>query len=791
MSTKTITFIAAICCLSTFAGARSLTIGNGAFSSTIEFSNHSFVSCSISAEGEEITSAQTLPLFEFCVNGQLYTSADKVWTYTGKKSESLCNGGTVVTFNFKGRGALKGLRLAWDREYFPQDAFVRERMRLRCTNGKLALTNVEDKNHFIFPRYTFDSAEEVQGKELRIGKFLRARENPCNHMFHPDSLFFTVSAEPFRAKGPFVILKNGSHKFVSSYEHASQDDCAFQELIRKGIRKGLVEEDVVLGKVNLLEDDGLWFIVTSAAKENGRLVLENDIVRGGYLNGEPLPSKEWYETVWSTLSVLPSDGDENKAIGDYLYNKITENKKSREVDFYYNTWGLQNVVPRSERYEVMNYSRMREEILYAHECGVTTFVFDDGWHETFGHWVDNPTRFPDGIKPLISLLDSLGMRAGVWLSLPGAGPQTERTKEHPEWIVLDREGNPIKGQWQNPVYDIVSDYYDCLLSDLKALCDEGFRFFKWDAINSSCSTLSGLRHGDDRYTEMERLDRYHYLMPFYVTKLMRELREYCPDTVVEIDLTEPVANMIGLQILQEGKYYFLNGPVPTGQGNCRFRTNAMRRTINEYGDFMPQEIFTYAVVPDDSAEKNLMEYNMATAATAGHGIWWDLSLLSSEERQKCAELMRPAKLVWPYLAGNLVEHEGKIGDSPEIYVQRNQETGYALLTAFTAEPVERDFTIKLDTDKVLGVLKHAYKIGQEGVSLHISMGPDKDYDSAFVIGGASNAKVLESDGKLSSVEIKDNCLFVTAETESNITVLVGGKQESATLQAGETRNWKL
>ena len=732
-----------------------------------------------------LTAEAQAPLFELRIDGRMVLSSDPVWDYEGQTSRVLENGGTVVTYRFRGRGTLKGLHLAWDRECFPEDAFVRERLRLQ-SDGKTVhrLTNLDGACHLVFPRYSFVSEGPVRAKELRIGTFRRKRAFPEHYMFHPDSTLFDLDAGEREVKGPFLFLSAPGYRLVTSYEHASQDKTfakAGKTLV--SATDGNDGSQGVEGDVPALTDDDFWFIGTFASLSDGRLTLGDRIRHGGYLDGEEIPSEGWYETVWSTLSILPPDGDADAAIADYLLDKITENAVSREADFYYNTWGMQRA--SSDRYAVMTEERLREEIRYAHECGVGTFVIDDGWHETFGQWVCNPTRIPSGLRALTAYMDSLGIRPGIWLSLPGAGPATERTLAHPEWIVRDASGQPILAQWKNPVYDIVGPYYECLLADLKALCDEGFRFFKWDAMNTFSSTLPGLGHGDASYSPRERADRYNYLLPFYVTSLMRELREYCPGVVVEIDLTEPERCLVGLQVLQEGKYYFINNGASKYNDYSRYRTRSVRSVINRYAAFMPQELFTYAVYPHDEAGAQL--YNVTTALTAGHGIWGDLSLMTPGQRAVVKGLFGKASLVLPHLRGSRVEVSGPIDATPEIYVQRRFETGWALVTAFGTD-ASVPYTVGVRTSEVLGVLGHPYRLSPDGVDLTFSFSGPDDCAAAFVLGGKGNApQVYSSTGCLEAIEPAGSGLRITAATDSEVSVgMPDGRLVTRSLSAGET-----
>ena len=772
--------------------SRRLEVANDEFSSSLildgcRISGAGFVDL---RTGDTLTPVAQKPLFEFCIDGKIVTSSDPFWRYKRTDVRELNNGGSVFSYTFTGRGPMSGLTFVWEREIFGKDAFLRERMLLKSSKDH-RFTNLAGANHFVFPRYSFIADGDVDARELRIATFRPSRSFPDHHMFHPDSVDFSIGNEEVQVKGPFLTLDVGSYKLLTSYEHASQDNSWMKPMERK---EALGDNDAsqgVEGDLVHVGDNDLWFVATIAALDGGSLNVGQSIRRGGYLDGERIPSDSWYETVWSTISILPDGSDVNVAIGDYLFNKITENKESRVADFYYNTWGMQRNQRKDSLYLVMNEQRLREEIMYAHECGVNTFVFDDGWAETFGHWVDNPVRLPGGLKPLVALLDSLGMRTGAWLSLAGAGKETERTKEHPEWLVRDKKGKPIAGQWKNPVYDLVGDVHNAILADLKALTDEGVRFFKWDSINTFSSSLCGQGHGDESNPVKERIDRYNYLLPFVVTQMMRELREYCPDVVIEIDLTEPERALMGLQILQEGKYYFINNGASRYNDYSAYRTRSVRSTINEYADFIPQELFTYAYYPHDMEPDLALEYNATSALSAGHGIWGNLALMTPEQRKRVKSLFDKAMLVLPEVSGRLVERNGRIDDSPEIYLQRNPKSGYALLTVFGPEPLKQNVDVEVAPEQVLGVLGSPFSIGGNGVSIPLAMAGTPACASAFIIGNAGGgARVLSSTGKLESVSCTGGVLTVEAASASDICVRkADGKVQDVHLEAGERRSF--
>ena len=259
--------------------------------------------------------------------------------------------------------------------------------------------------------------------------------------------------------------------------------------------------------------------------------------------------------------------------------------------------------------------------------------------------------------------------------------------------------------------------------------------------------------------------------------------------MVELDLTEPERCLVGLQVLQEGKYYFINNGASKYNDYSSYRTRSVRTVINHYASFLPQELSTYAVYPHDLASREL--YNVTTALTAGHGIWGDLSLMTPSQRAVVRGLFSKADRVLPFIRGRRVEVSGEVGDAPEIYVQRNPAKGYALVTAFSPVPLTQPLTVGVNASEVLGVLGHPFRISPEGVELKLSFVKEEDCASAFVLGGkGAGPQVYASTGSLEDIVSDETGFRVTAATDAEVTVaLPDSRLVTAFIPAGETRRF--
>lgn len=85
---------------------------------------------------------------------------------------------------------------------------------------------------------------------------------------------------------------------------------------------------------------------------------------------------------------------------------------------------------------------IRELAVAAADAGVRELVIDDGWQDSYGDWGVDKAKFPNGLRPVMDHIKSLGMKPGLWLSIGSADPASAVFKAHPEWFAQDPQGQP-------------------------------------------------------------------------------------------------------------------------------------------------------------------------------------------------------------------------------------------------------------------------------------------------------------------------------------------------------------
>lgn len=721
---------------------------------------------------KELIAENALPYFEFQINRKTITSSMPIWEFITYEERHLINQGVEYIFHFKGRGAFRGLRIELYRQYFQNSTLTREKIQLKSMKGYNYLLNKKKgKLHFIYPRLSLnnDRAESIQ--EIQIANYQH-----WNHTFYPSIKNHRLKdSEGLFLKGPFSITYTGNHKVMSTYEHASQDGAeGFRLSAVTSMKKGDIDADQgVEGDETEIKDENFWFIAHHYNQIGNTRTIATELIRGGYFDNEKIPSDSYYETVWNSFSFTGKDENIEPLIHNYLFSQITEHPKSRESHFYYNTWGMQRELSRRghDLREVFTEERILQEIDYAAQMNIELFVLDDGWEEALGMWTPNRKRLPDKLAPFVNRMKEHNIIPGIWLSPMAIDSLFERYRQYPEWIIRRSDGVPIVAQWGKPVFDIVGPFSRLFLEDCKSLIDQGIRFFKWDAMNTFNSSLSGLNHGDKNHTPKERIERYNYLFPFYVTRIMKELREYNKDVVIEIDLTEPERCMIGLMPLQEGIFFFANNGASAYGDYSTYRTKSMRTVINDYGHFFPKELFTYAVYPHNAAPYRAQRYNINNMLTAGHGIWGNLSQLTSEERINIGKALAKAKRIRPYIQGTMTDYNANVGASPEIYTQVDSIHAFGQTIGFSGAKVKYPYKVHLNRSQLLAVLNHPYTSDRESISMSFCFNKPDDTVSAFFIGNkGEKVSVVSSTGRLDDVQFENNLLEIKVSSASTVCI---------------------
>lgn len=120
------------------------------------------------------------------------------------------------------------------------------------------------------------------------------------------------------------------------------------------------------------------------------------------------------------------------------------------------------------------------------ELGFGWAVLDDGWQNNEGDWKIDRSKFPrgeDDMRAFVKAVKAQGMRPRLWLAPLAADPGSDVLHDHPDMLLLDRDGSVQKVSWWNaftqcPAYQPTVDYYVAMVK--KIIGDWGFEGIKLD-----------------------------------------------------------------------------------------------------------------------------------------------------------------------------------------------------------------------------------------------------------------------------------------------------------------------
>jgi alpha-galactosidase len=131
----------------------------------------------------------------------------------------------------------------------------------------------------------------------------------------------------------------------------------------------------------------------------------------------------------------------------------------------------------------------------AASVGVERFVLDDGWfqgrhsdHAALGDWWPDPAKYPQGLQPLATYVNQLGMEFGLWVEPEMVNPNSQLFRAHPDWA-LQLEGRSLLTMRNQLVLDVArGEVADYLFAQLDALLSQvPIAYLKWD-MNRDLST---------------------------------------------------------------------------------------------------------------------------------------------------------------------------------------------------------------------------------------------------------------------------------------------------------------
>ena len=312
-------------------------------------------------------------------------------------------------------------------------------------------------------------------------------KNLTTHNYHLQRLANTL---PLPAQAQELMKFHGRwcHEFQTSREMLTRG--VYLQENRRGRTSHECFPGLVAGSRGFSEQQGEVYGFHLAWSGNHRIRAEVTPDGRRYLQAEELllpgeivlAAGETYETPWmyATCSTTGLNGMSRQFHGFIRQNILKWPDEDKPRPVHLNTW--EGIYFDHNPEYIMNMATN------AAEMGVERFIIDDGWfpgrnHDKagLGDWFLDESKYPNGLEPVISHVNQLGMEFGLWFEPEMVNPDSELFRNHPDWM-LGIEGYQQPLERNQYVLNLqIPECYHYLLERLDdALSRYNIAYIKWD-----------------------------------------------------------------------------------------------------------------------------------------------------------------------------------------------------------------------------------------------------------------------------------------------------------------------
>lgn len=170
----------------------------------------------------------------------------------------------------------------------------------------------------------------------------------------------------------------------------------------------------------------------------------------------------------------------------------------------------------------------------AAKLGIEMLVMDDGWfgnrfddNRALGDWYVNEERLPGGLAYLVSKVNRLGLKFGIWMEPEMISPDSDLYRAHPDWAIQVPGRTPGLARNQLVLDLTRSEVLEYVWSRIQAILDSAnIEYVKWD-MNRQLSDIGSAGLAGDAQGEL-----YHrYVLAVY--ELQERLHIHYPQLLIE------------------------------------------------------------------------------------------------------------------------------------------------------------------------------------------------------------------------------------------------------------------
>lgn len=170
----------------------------------------------------------------------------------------------------------------------------------------------------------------------------------------------------------------------------------------------------------------------------------------------------------------------------------------------------------------------------AKDNGIEMLVMDDGWFgkrncddTSLGDWFVNTEKLQGGLEYLVSQVNKIGLKFGIWFEPEMVCPKSELYKNHPDWAIQipSREASLSREQL---VLDITRDEVrDYIYNSIKSILQSAnIEYVKWD-MNRALSDISSIN------LSKEEIGQFYHRYVIAMYKMQNQLIKDFPNLLLE------------------------------------------------------------------------------------------------------------------------------------------------------------------------------------------------------------------------------------------------------------------
>ena len=168
----------------------------------------------------------------------------------------------------------------------------------------------------------------------------------------------------------------------------------------------------------------------------------------------------------------------------------------------------------------------------AKELDMEMLVVDDGWfgnrfddNRALGDWTANEEKLGGSLGGLISRVNNMGLKFGIWMEPEMISEDSDLYRAHPDWALTVPDKKPARGRSQLVLDMSRDDVREYVYDSVCNVLDSGnIEYLKWDY--NSCITDVYSRSADDQGKVL-----YDYMTGLY--EVLEKLNEKYPDVMIE------------------------------------------------------------------------------------------------------------------------------------------------------------------------------------------------------------------------------------------------------------------